>query len=156
MFTGIRVASLTVALSGALLSTFAARAADDEGWFAFNPSPDAFNESAIDLRSLNEKFAGEHGVIAAKGDEFAHSANNEPVRFWAVNGPPGELAGDELKKTARRLAKYGVNLVRMHGAMFDKAGDADAKKVQHAQEVVAAMKNEGIYSHLSIYFPLWM
>jgi hypothetical protein len=108
------------------------------------------------LRSLNELFAGEHGAIAAKRDEFVFSGNQQPVRFWAVNGPPHELSGDALKICARRLAKYGVNLVRMHGAIFDKSGNADAKKVAHAQEVVAAMKAEGIYTHFSIYFPLWM
>lgn len=130
--------------------------AEDADWFAFNPPPDSFRESAIDLRWLNEKFAGEHGVIAARGDEFVHSANHEPVRFWAVNGPPGGLAGDELNQAARKLAKYGVNLARMHGQVFDKAGEADAKKVAHAQEVVEALKAEGIYTHFSIYFPLWM
>jgi len=127
-----------------------------DGWFDFNPPRDAFAESAIDLRWLNEKSAGEHGIIAAKGDEFVSSANQQPVRFWAVNGPPHDLTGDALKQCARRLAKYGVNLVRSHGAVFNKAGDADPKKVQHAQEVVAAMKAEGIYTHFSIYFPLWM
>ena len=127
----------------------------DEGWFAFNPAPDPFNESAIDLRSLNEKFAGEHGFIAAKGDEFVHSANQQPMRFWAINGPPSAGA-EELKKTARKLAKYGVNLARMHGAMFDKDGNADLKKIAKTQETVAALKAEGIYSHFSIYFPLWM
>ena len=131
-----------------------ARAADD--WFAFNPPKDSFAESAIDLRGLNESFAGEHGVITTRGDEFVFSANQQPVRFWAVNGPPHDLSGDPLKQCARRLAKYGVNLARMHGAIFDKAGDADLKKVAHTQEAVAALKAEGIYSHLSIYFPLWM
>jgi len=130
-------------------------AAEDSDWFAFSPTPDPFKESAIDLRWLNEKFAGERGVIATRGDEFVHSATQEPVRFWAVNGPP-QASDDELKKIARRLAKYGVNLVRMHGGMFDKNGDADLKKVAHAQEGVAAMKAEGIYTHFSIYFPLWM
>ena len=51
------------------------------------------------------------------------------MRFWAVNGPPSGLSQDDLRRCARRLAKYGVNLVRMHGAMFDKAGDADLKKI---------------------------
>jgi hypothetical protein len=132
-----------------------APSAEDKEWFVFNPPNDPFNESAIDLRSLNEKFAGEHGFIATKGDEFVHSANQQPVRFWAINGPPSASA-DEMKKTARKLAKYGVNLARMHSAMFDKNGDADLKKVAKTQETVAALKAEGIYSHFSIYFPLWM
>lgn len=153
MFRQVRRILFTAVL--AAFSASSSRAAEDDGWFAFNPPADAFKESAIDLRSLNETFAGEHGVIATKGDEFVHSANQQSVRFWAVNGPP-QASGDELKKIARRLAKYGVNLVRTHGAMFDKNGDADLKKVAHAQEVVAAMKAEGIYTHFSIYFPLWM
>jgi hypothetical protein len=140
----------------ALLACAQMRAADDDNWFAFNPPADNFSESPIDLRFLNEKFAGEHGLIATRGDEFIHSASQEPVRFWAVNGPPSGLSGVPLQQCARRLAKYGVNLVRMHGAMFDKAGDADPKKVSRAQETVVALRAEGIYSLLSIYFPLWM
>ena len=134
----------------------AAATADDADWFAFAPSADAFAESPLDLRFLNEKFAGEHGGITTGGAEFVHSANREPVRFWAVNGPPSGLNGAALQQCARRLAKYGVNLVRMHGAVFDKAGAADLKKVARTQEAVAALKAEGIYSHLSIYFPLWI
>jgi hypothetical protein len=143
-------------LASVLLCCGAKATADDPDWFAFNPPNDPFTESGIDLRGLNEKFAGEHGVIAARGDEFVHSLNQQPVRFWAVNGPPGSLNGDALRQCARRLAKYGVNLARMHGAMFDKNGDADLKKVARTQEAVAALKAEGIYSHFSIYFPLWM
>lgn len=130
--------------------------ADFGNWFAFNPPPDAFSESAIDLRRLNEKFAGELGRIGTRGDEFIHSRTGEPVRFWAVNGPPHDARGDELRKAARRLAKYGVNLVRPHGAIFDRNGELDRKKIMHLHEVVAAMKAEGIYSHLSFYFPLWL
>lgn len=128
-----------------LLTAAHTHAADDTGWFNFNPPPDAFRESAIDLRFLNEKFAGEHGIITASGDGFVHSANRESVRFWAVNGPPSSLTGDALNQCARRLAKYGVNLVRMHGAMFDKTGAADLKKVSRTQAAVAALKAEGIY-----------
>lgn len=129
---------------------------DDKEWIAFNPPRDPFSDSPIDLRSLNEKFAGEHGVIATKGDQFVFSGTGEPVRFWAVNGPPHDLSGDALKDCARRLAKYGVNLARMHSAIFSKSGEADPKKIAHAHEMVAALKAEGIYSHFSIYFPLWM
>ena len=37
-----------------------------------------------------------------------------------------------------------------------KTGDIDPAKILHAIEVVAAMKAEGIYTHFSIYFPLWL
>ena len=128
----------------------------DKDWFAFDPSADKFEASAaIDLRFLNEKEAGEHGVITAKDGHFVHSQSGEPVRFWAVNGAAAKTR-DELKREARQLAKYGVNLVRLHGPMFDKRGEVDPAKIQRAFDVVEAMKAEGIYTHFSIYFPLWL
>lgn len=130
-------------------------ASAEPGWFAFAPAPDDFNKSPLDLRFLNEKFAGEHGFIQAKDGQFVHAATGEPVRFWGVNGPPHGLESDELKRCARTLAKRGVNLVRVHGRMFDREGEPDVEAVRHAHAVVAAMKAEGIYTHFSIYFPLW-
>lgn len=133
-----------------------ARGADDEKWFDFKPQDEALaSDTPISLRGLNEAFAGEHGVIAARSGQFVHSTGGQPVRFWAVNGPPEDLTGDELRRCAKLLARYGVNLVRVHGALFDKDGEPDLKKVRHAHGVVAAMKAEGIYTHFSIYFPLW-
>lgn len=135
-----------------LLTCAGARAQE---WFAFDPSADRFEtSSAIDLRFLNERTAGEHGFVAAKNGQFVYGQSGEPVRFWAVNGAAAK-SRDELKREARQLAKYGVNLVRLHGPMFDKRGELDSGKVQRAIDVVEAMKAEGIYTHLSIYFPLW-
>jgi hypothetical protein len=126
------------------------------GWFAFDPKPDPFDAaSAIDLRGLNEKVAGDGGFIAAKGSQFVHSKTGEPVRFWAVNGPSGKDR-EALRKEARILAKRGVNLVRIHHGYFDKRGEVDPEAIRHAIEVVEALKAEGIYSHFSIYFPLWL
>jgi hypothetical protein len=136
-----------------LIATLTSRA--DE-WLPFNPNQDPFTpDSVIDLRLLNEKQAGDGGFISTRGSKFVHATSGEPVRFWAVNGCPGERP-IELKKTARLLAKLGVNLVRIHGGYFDENGNVDRKKVQHTIDIVEALKAEGIYSHLSIYFPIWM
>jgi hypothetical protein len=140
----------------AWLASFMAWAAEGQAWFAFGPKPDAFADgSAIDMRFLNEGFAGEQGFIAAKDGQFIHSRTGDPVRFWAVNGPPHELTGADLRQCARMLAKHGVNLVRVHGGYFDEREEVDPAKVKHAIEIVEAMKAEGIYTHFSIYFPLW-
>ncbi len=129
----------------------------NKGWFAFDPPDDKFDPaSGIDLRFLNEKFAGEKGQIVVRQGRFVHSATGEPVRFWAVNGPPEELKGETLRRCARMLAKRGVNLVRAHGAVFNgKTGEPNLKRMEQLREIVAAMRAEGIYTHLSIYFPLW-
>jgi hypothetical protein len=128
----------------------------NKGWFPFDAKSDSYSaKSAIDLRSLNEKTAGDGGFIAVKGSQFIHSKTGEPVRFWAVNGPSSK-SPEDLRREARMLAKHGVNLVRIHHGYFDEKGDVNPAKVWHALEVVEALKGEGIYSHFSIYFPIWL
>jgi hypothetical protein len=129
----------------------------DEGWFPFEPGPDPFSANSVtDLRFLNERFAGEHGFIGVEGGQFIHGGNGLPVRFWAVTGPPSELQGADLRRCARLLAKYGVNLVRIHVGYFDDRGEVDLARVKHSIEIVEAMKTEGIYTLFSVYFPLWL
>jgi hypothetical protein len=133
------------------------QAADETNWFDFAPvRVTGSAASAIDLRFLNEKYAGEHGRITVREGRFVHAQSGAPVRFWGINGPPQGLKGDTLNDCARRLARYGVNLVRVHGPVFDeKTGAFRPERAAHIVAVVEAMKAEGIYTHLSIYFPLW-
>jgi hypothetical protein len=133
-------------------------AGENKGWFAFDPKADPYDAAAaLDLRWMNEKQAGDGGFIAAKDGEFVHSRTGQPVRFWAVNGPPGSAKDRAtLAHTARMLAKHGVNLVRVHGGYFDETGAVKMEAVKHTIEIVEEMKAEGIYTHLSIYFPLWL
>ncbi|MCC7494366.1 MAG: hypothetical protein IT204_18560 [Fimbriimonadaceae bacterium] len=141
-----------------MAAAMAQLAAANQGWFPFAPEPDPFGpESAIDLRFLNEKLAGENGFITVRDGHFVHGKTGQPVRFWAVNGPRSDITdGATLRRLARQLAKLGVNLVRLHGAVANQDGSVDPAKVKHLTEVVEAMRQEGIYSHLSIYFPLWL
>ena len=155
MLRGIRLSF--VLFAAMTLGALTTHGASEPGWFAFDPKRDIFAaNSAIDLRSLNETIAGEHGPIGVKNGEFIHTGNGQPLRFWAVNGPPRALEGEALRQCARMLAKRGVNMVRIHGEYFDKDGEVDMAKVRHALEIVEAMKAEGIYTHFSIYFPLWL
>jgi hypothetical protein len=132
-------------------------ATDDEGWFAFDPVPDPFSSAAaIDLRSLNERAAGESGFVSVSGGRFVQGPSGHPVRFWAMNGPPPDLDRTALRRCARLLAKRGVNLVRIHRPSFGADGEADASAIRYTIETVEALKGEGIYSYLSIYFPLWL
>jgi hypothetical protein len=130
--------------------------ASNAGWFAFAPEADSFKPaSGIDLRSLNEDKAGDGGFIGVKDGRFVHTKTGEPVRFWAVNGPPGKDR-QTLRREARTLAKRGVNLVRVHHGYYSNRGVLDPAAVRQAAEVVEALKGEGIYTHFSIYFPLWL
>lgn len=140
------------------LSTHAQNlAAANVGWVPWNASADEFKPSAIDLRFLNESFAGENGLIQTRGEQFVHSKSGQPVRFWAVNGPHSDMSPSDFATTARMLAKRGVNLARIHNTVFDpKTGILKPDAVERRQQIVAAMRAEGIYSLLSIYFPLWV
>ena len=131
----------------------------DPGWWAFEPNQDEFGKDALlDLRSLNEKRAGQNGPLTAKGDDIL-LGDGKPVRFWAVNAgaPDDDGQADYL---AARLAKCGVNLTRIHGGVFDRSGNnpraIDTKHLNRIHYAVKAYADQGIYVHLSTYFPLWL
>lgn len=133
----------------------------EPGWWAVEPDADPFAKIALlDLRSLNEKEAGRSGFVRADGSQF-RLGNGKPVKFWGVNAGPDivRMSREQVDYLAARLAKNGVNLVRFHGAIFDRdARDpktVDAKFLGDLFYFVTAMKNQGIYTTLSFYFPLW-
>jgi len=135
---------------------------DEPGWWAFEPQPETFGKDALlDLRSLNEDEAGQSGFVQANGD-FFKLGNGQPVRFWAVNvsAPPGDMSKEQMDFMAARFAKLGINMVRIHGGLFDRAGDDPTKidpvRLDNYFYLINAFKKQGIYVHLSNYFPLWL
>ncbi len=127
--------------------------------FIFDPEQDPFTTSPIDLRSLNENIAGDNGRIQVRGEAFVHQKTGRPVRFWAVNMDMEAIQMDRTlaKSTARFLAKKGVNMVRLHGALWSEDLKTIAPKdLDKLFGFIAAMKQEGIYINLSIYFPVWL
>jgi hypothetical protein len=132
------------------------------GWFAFEPPGDEAPGSLLDLRELNETEAGSAGFIRARGEELIRGSSEEPIRFWGLNVGMQVVAGSprEHERLARSFAKRGVNLVRIHGPIYTgegpEFGRVNTNRVHQIQRFVRALKKEGIYSALSIYFPLWV
>lgn len=131
----------------------------DEGFFAWEPPIDEFEDTALlDLRHLNEAYAGVNGFVQRQGDNFV-LGDGTPVRFWGVNGSSGTAALNRksIDYLARSLAKRGVNMVRYHSPIFDPndVDSADPDKLDNLFYFVESMKREGIYTSLSFYFPLW-
>ena len=132
----------------------------EEGYWAFEPSADSFEKTPLDLRYLNEKEAGKTGFIKKKNGEFTLGDGKE-VRFWGVNVGGSVVNFDEFsqKYLARKLAKMGVNIVRVHSKVFDESAKDPAqvniKYLDNLHRFINILKNEGIYVNLSIYFPLW-
>ena len=132
----------------------------EPGWFAWEPDADPFTASPIDMRGLNETEAGINGHIVVKGEGFAHEKTGKPERFWATNagGDFLNLPPAQMDYLARHLAKYGVNMVRIHTGYWkeDDYTKPDPAKIDKLQRFVAAMKKQGIYTSVSMYFPLWL
>lgn len=129
------------------------------GYFAWEPAVDPFtDESAFDLRHLNEQVAGMHGPVRRLADGLV-LGDGTPARFFAVNVSAANAAQDRgsVDYLARKLAKLGVNLVRYHSPIFNgDTGEVDSKKLDDLHYLVAALKKQGIYTELSTYFPLWL
>ncbi len=130
------------------------------GTWPFLPERDTFRPDAVfDLRQLNEKVAGQSGFVrlSRDGDSFI-LGDGSPVRFWAVTTyVQRDRSAPDLAHHARFLAKRGVNMVRFHGELESKdkgAGltDVDPKAIDEAWKLVAAMKQEGIYTTISPYW----
>jgi hypothetical protein len=145
-----------------LLTLATARAqVPDKSWWTFSYAEKSTGRSLLDLRYLNEHFAGENGFIrlSTDGNSFVNGKRKE-IRFWACNG--GSLAKDfndkKLDSLARFLAKMGVNLIRYHGAINPKGKntritDVDTTEARNIWRCVAAMKKQGIYTVISPFWP---
>jgi hypothetical protein len=131
----------------------------DPGRWSFEPGTEEFGPSDIDLRSLNEKVAGESGWVKATPDGDFALGSGQPVRFWAVNTDVYNRPIEELRTHARFLAKHGVNMVRFHGSLWPKGknskiSEVDLAEIDKMQKCVSVMKQEGIYTTLSPYWAI--
>lgn len=131
----------------------------ETGTWRFEPQPDTYDQSALlDLRSLNEREAGERGFIRRSDDgrDFV-KGDGTPIRFWAINSSVWERNPEHLTDHARFLAKRGVNMIRWHGQIQPKVETTafesiDTQAREKLWKLVAAMKQEGIYVTISPYY----
>ncbi|MGV3616241.1 MAG: hypothetical protein ACO1SV_12980 [Fimbriimonas sp.] len=141
-----------------------------EPTWAFEPKRDDFRPDALlDLRSLNEKVAGESGFVRSDANGDFVLGNGKPVRFWCVNTgvgrdkpwrprPLGPQAEPDLAHHARFLAKRGVNMVRLH-AHVNPGPNQPVDAIREGERdwiwrTVATMKKEGIYTTISPYWAI--
>ncbi|HLK55447.1 MAG TPA: hypothetical protein VKU00_02730 [Chthonomonadaceae bacterium] len=150
----------TVAVIGVLVGVSTATA-QEEGKWAFDPARDTFSPNALlDLRSLNEKTAGESGFVQRTADGDFALGNGKPVRFWAVDEYVQNVEDKEaLPHKARWLAKRGVNMVRVHSVLApegdnSKITDVKVQEIDHIWRLVAEMKKQGIYTTVSPYWAI--
>jgi hypothetical protein len=135
-----------------------------DSW-AFAPKRDSFSpEALLDLRNLNETFAGEHGFICLSPDgNYFVRGDGKPIRFWGGTTYIQKEAHKRRDQTlllhhARFLAKRGVNVVRLHCDIQPKqegtsVTEVDENELDEIYRAVAAMKKFGIYTIVSPFWP---
>jgi hypothetical protein len=145
-----------------LLLTFAFCKAQvpNKSWWTFTYPDKSLDSGMLNLRYLNEEFAGKNGFIRLSTDGNSFVNGKGEVRFWACNGASlaAEFNDAQLDSLGRFLAKMGVNVVRYHGAINPrgkntKITDVNTKEIRDIWRCVAAMKKHGIYTVISPFWP---
>ncbi len=131
------------------------------------PWDDATPGTATDMSFLNAKPAGGRGFIVPKNGHFVESKTGDRVRFLGVNlaARAAFPSHADAEKVAARLAKFGVNIVRLHHMDNDDWGpDAhiwddsykDRRHINPAQldkldYLIAQLKKNGIYVDINLH-----
>ncbi len=132
-----------------------------DGWFAY-PLP--WDSCPVDVSFLNDGPAGQHGFLTCRDGRFVF-ADGTPARFWGTCFSAGENfpTHEQSEKIARRLARFGVNIVRTHHAdadwaqpnLFAFGGKSTGNTTTFMPEsldrfdyLIACLKREGIYIYL--------
>ncbi len=136
----------------------------------FIPFPFYHDDMPIDLSFVfeNEKPAGKHGFLKAKGDQFVFE-DGTVGRFWGTNFNGGANFPEfqYSEKVAKRLAKTGVNMVRFHqldaewntpnifqfakGKRCSFTTEFDVESMKRLDYLIYSLKQEGIYCYMDMF-----
>ncbi len=136
---------------------------DDTGdWFPFRFPCDDTNLESIDLTGLLHAPAGKHGFVTVHPDGHFYFENGKRARFFGTNVGGGACAPPKERAPviAARLAKYGVNMLRLHsmdsrwGPLIDygkgTTQEFDADALDRVDYFVAQLKKRGIYIYMDL------
>jgi hypothetical protein len=129
----------------------------------------AWDDAPLDLSFLyeSERPAGKHGFLAARSGRFAFEDGTE-ARFWgtSLNSGASFPTHDGARAVARRLGKFGVNIVRCHQMdadwstpnlfQFNRARakshtrTLDPDSLERFDFLIGCLADEGIYVYLDM------
>ncbi len=134
-----------------------------KGWYAFEFEQDSYAEgAALDMSFTLDAPAGKHGYITVGKDGSTVFENGTKALFWGTNlvGADCFLTKDKSDLMVKRLAKLGVNLVRLHHMdapwaepnIFDPSRndtrEFSAESMDRLDYLVHKLKEAGIYIFL--------
>lgn len=124
-----------------------------------------WDDAPLDISPLfsDEVPAGKFGFLKVDGEDFVFENRKEKAKFWGVLINSGACFPEHeaARKVARRLAEFGVNLVRLHqfdaewatpnifqfakGTLLDTTRKIDPQSLDRFHYLVYALEQEGIY-----------
>jgi len=137
---------------------------DTDDWLKVPPSPTIAANSALDFSFLVPAPAGRKGFVTAKDGRLSFAKGGR-ARFHGVSliAPTAFLEPDKADELADRLARSGINLVRLGDldtpigpdrSLFDDTRDDtkafDPLALQKLDHLVAALKARGIHVALEL------
>ncbi|MDR3638245.1 MAG: hypothetical protein P4L84_30860 [Isosphaeraceae bacterium] len=137
---------------------------DTSGWSSVQPSPRINAGSALDASFLLDGPAGKHGFVTVREGRLAFSRGGR-ARFFGVSllAPTAFLAPEKADALADRLARSGINLVRLGDldsaigpdrSLFDDSRDDtkafDEVALRKLDHLIAALKKRGVYVALEL------
>lgn len=128
-----------------------------------------WDDMPIDLSFIyeKEKPAGKHGFLTVKDDKLVFEDGTE-ARFWGTNFNSAQIfpSHEHSEKVAKRLAKIGVNIVRMHqmdgewstpnifqftrGENISNTRSFSPESMDRLDYLIYCLKNEGIYVYMDL------
>ena len=128
-----------------------------------------WDDAPLDISPMfaNEVPAGKHGFLKAEGDKFVFE-DGEKAKFWGVllNSSACFPSHENADKVARRMAKFGINLVRLHqfdavwatpnifqfskGTLHNTTRKLDPESLDRFDYLISALKKEGIYIYMDL------
>lgn len=124
------------------------------------PWDDGGDADVTNLSSWNDKPAGATGFVTVDGGHL--KADGRRLRLLGVNIVFGSTAPahDEADALARRLAPFGINIVRFHhmdsspaprGILQQDRLTLDPDMMDRVDYFISALKREGIYTDLNLH-----
>ncbi|MBE6403698.1 MAG: hypothetical protein E7039_08265 [Lentisphaerae bacterium] len=128
-----------------------------------------WDDAPLDISPLfaDEVPAGKHGFLKSDKDKFVFE-DGEPVRFWGVllNSAACFPTHDNADMVARRMAKFGINMVRLHqfdavwstpnifqfskGTLHNTTRKLDPESLDRMDYLISVLKKEGIYVYMDL------
>ena len=142
--------------------------AADDGMFPFVPSYDA-PENVVNMSHLLDAPAGKHGRIRVKDGHFVNDRGRVRLHATNLTGPANFPTHAEAERLAARLARFGINCVRLHyfdssygtfmlpheqGILtedFRTRRQFDAERRDRQDYLLAQFKKRGIYVDMNLH-----